>query len=166
MNWFEFNLNSFLWVFIILNVVNVILQTVKSLITIKGSKMSAASVNAVTYGLYTIVVVYMSAEGLGLFWKAIIIGLANFMGVFVVKWLEEKTRKDKLWKIEATVYEAYEESICADLKQANLKHNYIKNIGKYTIVNIFCETQQESQKAKEILNKNKAKYFVSESKTL
>lgn len=166
MNWFEFNFNSFLLVFVVLNIVNVILQTLKSLITIKGSKMSAATVNAIAYGLYTVVVVYMNAEGLGLFWKAVIIGVANFLGVFIVKWLEEKTRKDKLWKVEATVYEAYTESLHYDLKAVLLPHSFIENVGKYTVFNIYCETQADSLKAKEILDKNKAKYFVSENKGL
>ena len=136
-NWFEFNIDSFLWVFIILNIVNVIIQTIKSLVTIKGTKMSASSVNAIAYGLYVIVVVFMNADGLGLCWKAVITGVANFLGVYIVKFFEEKARKDKLWKIEATIHNAYEESICNDLEKANLKHNYIQNIGKYTIVNIL-----------------------------
>ena len=90
MNWFGFELSAFLWVFIILNVVNVVIQTVKSIVTISGGKISASVVNAVAYGLYTVVVVYMNADGLGLFWKALIIGLANLVGVYVVKLIEEK----------------------------------------------------------------------------
>ena len=44
--------------FIALNIVNVIIQTVKSLATVKCGKTVAAIVNAVAYGLYTVVVVY------------------------------------------------------------------------------------------------------------
>lgn len=152
-------------VFIVLNVANVIIQTVKSLATVKCGKTVASLVNAVAYGLYTIVTVYMLCE-LPLMWKAGIVAGCNLVGVFVVKWVEEKMRKDKLWKIEATVYEPYTESLRDDLNKAGLPNNYIPNIGKYTVFNIFCETQAESRKAKEILDFNKAKYFVSESKTL
>ena len=45
-------------IFIALNIVNVIIQTVKSLATVKCGKTVAAVVNAVAYGLYTVVVVY------------------------------------------------------------------------------------------------------------
>jgi uncharacterized protein YebE (UPF0316 family) len=166
MNWFEFNFNSFLFAFVVLNIVNVILQTVKSLVTIKGTKTSAATVNAIAYGLYVVVVVYMNTDGLGLFWKGVITGAVNFLGVFIVKWFEEKIRKDKLWKVEATVYEPYTESLHEDLKKASLPHSYIENVGKYTVFNIYCETQADSLKAKEILYRNKAKYFVSENKGL
>ena len=40
MNWFGFELSAFLWVFIILNIVNVVIQTVKSIVTISGGKVS------------------------------------------------------------------------------------------------------------------------------
>jgi hypothetical protein len=166
MNWFEFSLSGFLVVFVVLNIINVIIQTIKSIATIKCGAWSAAVINALAYGLYTIVVVYMSADGLGLIWKALIIGLANLFGVYLVKLIEIKNRKDKLWKVEATVYEAYTESLHKDLNANNLSHNYIEGIGKYSVFNIYCETQEDSQKAKIVLDYHKAKYFVSESKIL
>lgn len=159
MNW------NLFYLFVVLNVVNVIIQTVKSIATIKCGKLAASLVNAVAYGLYTVVVVYTVCD-LNLWVKVAVVAIANLIGVYVVKWLEEKARKDKLWKIEATVYDVYTESLHNDLTKAEIPHNYILNIGKYTVFNIFCETQVESRKAKEILDYNKAKYFVSESKTL
>lgn len=165
MNWFEFSLNGFLFVFIVLNVLNVIIQTVKSIATIKCGALIAASINALAYGLYTVVVVYMNADGLGLFWKAIIIGLANLFGVYVVKVLEEKNRKDKLWKVECTVSRTKITKLDSELETAHIPHNYVI-AGRYGIFNCYCATQKESAIVKEILNKYNAKYFVTESKTL
>ena len=169
MNWFEFSLSGFLAVFIVLNVINVVIQTVKSIATIKCGAWSAAAINALAYGLYTIVVVYMSADGLGLFWKAIIIGVANLLGVYVVKVIEEKKRKDKLWKVEATIHSQgidpkYDDCIIA-LKGSGVPFNYI-DADKYIIINCYCATQKESITVKNVLNEYGAKYFVSESKTL
>ena len=152
-------------VFIILNVVNVILQTVKSLATVKCGKGMAALVNAIAYGLYTVVVVYTVCD-LPLWLKVVVVGLCNLIGVFVVKWGEEKARKDKLWKVEATVHEPYKVSLTIDLEKAGLPYNYIEGVGKYVLFNIYCDTQEESAKARDILDYHKAKYFVSESKTL
>ena len=166
MNWFEFSLNGFLLVFIVLNVVNVIIQTVKSIATIKCGAWAAAGINALAYGLYTIVVVYMNADGLGLFWKAVIIGLANLIGVYVVKLVEAKNRKDKLWKVEATVLRGHTTALHCALVDAEISHNYLENVGKFTLFNVYCETQADSVKAKAVLDKFGAKYFVSESKTL
>lgn len=166
MNWFGFSFDSFLAVFVLLNIVNVILQTVKSIATVKCGKWGASIMNAVAYALYTVVVVYMNADGLGIIWKALVIGLANLVGVYVVKYFEEKNRKDKLWKVEATVNKCYRDELNEALTKVNLSHNYIDNIGQYTVFNIYCKTQAESISAKHYLDRYKAKYFVSESKTL
>lgn len=153
------------WIFVVLNVVNVVIQTIKSIATIKCGKVPAAVINAVAYGLYTIVVVYTVCE-LPLWLKATVVAVANLVGVYVVKVLEEKARKDKLWKVEATVLRGYTEELHSLLDKVSIPHNYLENVGKYTLFNIYCETQKESALAKELLNKFNAKYFVSESKTL
>ena len=110
--------------FIILNVVNVIIQTVKSLATIKCGKTMAALVNAVAYGLYTVVVVYTVCD-LPLWLKVVVVGVANLIGVYLVKLFEEKSRKDKLWKVEATVSSQYVERLHNELSAVKLSHNYI-----------------------------------------
>lgn len=158
-------MNTLLLTFIILNILNVIIQTVKSIATVKCGKTAAAIVNAVAYGLYTIVTVYMMCE-LELWLKALIVAVANLIGVYVVKLLEEKTRKDKLWKVEATVLRGWTEKLHQALVIAGIPHNYLENVGKYTLFNLFCETQVQSAKAKNILDSFGAKYFVSESKNL
>ena len=156
---------SLFWLFVVLNVVNVIIQTIKSIATIKCGKVSAAVINAVEYGLYTIVLIYMTCE-LNIWLKAAVVAVANLVGVFVVKVLEEKARKDRLWKVEATVPCEYTATLHQELKTRNIPHNFIEGVGKYTVFNIFCETQKQSAIAKVLLQQNKAKYFVSESKTL
>ena len=111
-------------IFIVLNIANVIIQTVKSIATIKCGKAVAALVNAIAYGLYTVVTVYMMCElNLGL--KALIVALCNLVGVFVVKLIEEKTRKDRLWKVEATVLRGYTQSLRSELDRADIPHNYL-----------------------------------------
>ena len=153
-----------LLIFIVLNIVNVILQTVKSLATVKCGKVAAAIVNAVAYGLYTIVLVYTMCD-LPLMWKASIVALCNFIGVYVVKLIEEKARKDKLWKVEMTLPPEHAEKVHAMLQLVGVPHNYI-NIEKYVLFNCYCATQAESARVKTIANDFEAKYFVSESKTL
>lgn len=151
--------------FIICNVLNVIIQTIKSIATIKCGKVAAAVVNAIAYGFYTYIVILTVCE-LPIWLKVLVVGLANLVGVFVVKLCEEKARKDKLWKIESSVDKCYRDEIIYYLKSYNISFNYIDNIGNYTIFNIFCPTQEDSATVKILLDKFKAKYFVSESKIL
>ena len=151
--------------FILLNITNVIIQTIKSLVTVKCGKTMAALVNAVAYGLYTIVVIYTVCN-LPLYLKALIVAICNLIGVYVVKLIEERARRDKLWKVETTVSAEYTENLCSVLNYSHIPYNYILNIGKYTIFNIYCETQRESVVVKRILEQYNAKYFVSENKGL
>lgn len=152
-------------IFIVLNILNVIIQTVKSIATVKCGKVAAAVVNALAYGLYTIVTVYMMCE-LDLWLKAGIVALCNLVGVYVVKLIEEKARKDKLWKVEATVPVANVGELSAVLEEYKLPYNCFKTSGEYRIFNIYCATQEQSKFAKLALDGHFAKYFVSESKTL
>lgn len=152
-------------IFIVFNALNVIIQTVKSLATIKCGKWISATVNAIAYGLYTYIVVLTVCD-LPLWQKMVIVAGCNFIGVFVVKLVEEKMRKDKLWKVEATVLRGWTQQLHRDLDQADIPHNYLENVGKYTLFNLYCSTQKQSQKAKEIMAKYEAKYFVSETKNL
>ena len=153
-----------LLLFVILTILNTIIQTVKSIATIKCGKWVAALVNAVAYGLYTYVIFFTSADGIDLHTKALITAFANLVGVYVVKFFEEKARKDKLWKVEATIPAKYQSAVHFDLK--DIPHNYIEGVGNYTLFNFYCATQAESAKVRDIINQYEAKYFVSESKTL
>lgn len=154
--------------FVVMNILNVIIQTVKSICTIKCGKVVAAIVNAVAYGLYTYIVVLTMCD-LPLLAKCLIVAGCNFIGVFVVKFFEEKARKDKLWKVEATIRNynhdpEWDDCIIA-LKDSGIPFNYI-DIQKYILINCYCATQAESAKVKQILDAHGAKYFVSESKNL
>lgn len=150
-------------IFIVASIINVIMQTVKSVVTIKCGKTSSAIVNAVAYGFYTWMVVLTVCD-LDLWAKILITAITNFVGVWVVKYIEEKARKDKLWKVEATVPHEWTDAVHFDLK--SVPHNYIEGVGKYTLFNFYCATQAESAKVRDILNQYEAKYFVSESKVL
>jgi general stress protein 26 len=94
--------------------------------------------------------------------KAIITAVVNIIGVYVVKLIEEKARKDKLWKIEMTIPTQYTTAVDFDL--AEIPHNYIKISEKHTLFNFYCATQKETIKVKEIVNQYGAKYFISETK--
>lgn len=158
-------MTELLFLFVVFNILNVIIQTIKSIATIKCGKTTAALVNAVAYGLYTYIVVLTMCD-LPLLWKCFIVAGCNFVGVFAVKFFEEKARKDKLWKVEATVPTEYVAEMAKRLEEYHLPYNCFKTSGNYSIFNIFCATQNDSRNAKLILDGHRAKYFVSESKTL
>ena len=150
--------------FALCTAVNVILSTIKSILTVKGGKFSASFINAITYGFYSYVIVLTSADGMPIWLKMAITAVCNFVGVYLVKWIEEKARKDRLWKVELTVPTKYTNTIDFDLH--DVPHSYIELSDKHTLFNFYCATQKESAKVKSIANQYEAKYFVAESKNL
>lgn len=152
-------------IFSLLTVINVTLQTIKSIATIKCGKSIAALINAIAYGLYTFVVFYTASDGISLWAKAGITAGANLVGVYIVKFFEEKATKEKLWKVEAAISKVSYEHNIELLTACTVSHNFI-DVGTHYIVNFFCTTKDESHEVKILLKHTDAKYFVSESKTL
>lgn len=154
---------NLLAIFIVLNIFNVIIQTGKSIITLKGSPITAALVNAVAYGLYTVVLIYMTCD-LPIWEKAVIVAICNLIGVYIVKVIEVKSRKDKLWKIELTSnFDDREfDKIMSDKELPYLKVPTSKdNVYLYSI---FCKTKEETSEVRKLAKSYKAKYFVIESR--
>ena len=152
-------------IFIVLQITNVILSTIRSIVTIKCDKYMSAIVSALYFGFYTVVLIYMNCN-LDLWVKVAITAITNLIGVFIVKYGEELARKDKLWKIEFTVNSTQTAKVDELLTLANIPHNYIDKVGKYTIFNAYCTTHEQSESVKEVVKTYNAKYFVSETKIL
>jgi hypothetical protein len=149
--------------FVICTAVNVILSTIKSIATIKGGKFMAALMNALTYGFYSWVIILTTIDNLSTVSKMLITAACNFVGVYLVKLIEEKTRKDKIWQLSITVPQKYIEALHHDYTQINLPHNYI-DVVKWGVFTIYCETQKDTTKALEIAKQYGAKCFAAENK--
>ena len=157
-------MNNILIIFIVLSIVNVVFSTIKSIVTVKGGAISASILSALYYGYYNIVLIYKVAE-FPLWQKVAVTFGCNLVGVFIVKWFEDKARKDKLWKVEATIDKNNFEQNKTLLDLFKVPHNYI-DIEKYVILNFYCATKKQSETVKNLLDEMNAKYFVSESKNL
>lgn len=149
--------------FIGLSIANVVFSTIKSIVTINGTPFSASMISALYYGYYNIVLIYTVAD-FPLWQKVLVTFGCNLVGVYAVKWAEAKGRKEKLWRIEVTVPGEFTKQLHERLNP--IPHNYIENVGKYSIFNIYCATQMESSQVKKILVDYNAKYFVTETKEL
>ena len=155
---------EFLLVFVGLSIVKVVFSTIRSIVTINGSKAVASLISGGYFAFYNIMMIYTVAD-FPMWQKCVITFVCNVVGVFLVKWGEEKARKDKLWKVEATIDKAEFETNKELLDLFKVPHNYI-DIGKYVILNFYCATSKQSETVKSLLNEMNAKYFVAESKSL
>ena len=152
--------------FIILQLVNVILSTIKSICTIKCGKLIAALMNAVYFGFYTVIMIYTVNDDLiqSILLKSIITFGCNAIGVYFSKWLLEKIEKDKLWEIVATVpKDQYFQELHYRLNQHEIGNNYISLDNGDAIFHIYSKNKKDSQIVKTELLKFNAKYVVHEA---
>ena len=149
--------------FIILQVINVILSTIKSIVMIKGSKWGAIIANTVYFGVYTAVLKQISAiDNLALL--VIITMLANFFGTWAGIVITDKLRKADLWTIKTVVRVEYIKDYKKALNEADIKYiSYQTTWDEYTAVDIFSENRAQSKAIKEILLKFKVKYSIHTS---
>lgn len=154
-------------IFTVATVINITLSTIRSLCTIKGGKWLSALTNALCYGFYPLIVMLTAKDSVTIWANMIITAVANFICVWLIKYIEEKARKDKLWKFECTIFKNELPRLQELLKLgfSDIPYNYI-DIDKYYIVNFYCATQQQSVDIQNLFEQCnfKVKYFVSESK--
>ena len=156
---------KFLLIFLFLSIINVIFSTVRSITTIKSGKVIASLVSGGYYAFYNIMLIYIVAD-FSMWEKCLITFICNVIGVWLVKWVEEKMRKDKLWKVEVTVPNEQVESLLADCLYMNIEHYSYWDAYNYKVFNFYCATQKESAEVRELLKNYNVKYFVTESKVL
>jgi len=150
---------KFIIVFVVLSIVNVIFSTVRSITTIKSGKTLASLISGAYFAFYNIVLVYTVMD-FPMWQKCVITFVCNVIGVFIVKLIEEKMKKDKMWKVEVTVPTEFTEKI--DNVLDDIPHSYIRISDKHTLFNFYCATQSDTRKVTEICNQFNAKYFASE----
>ena len=156
---------EFLMMFVGLSIVNVVFSTIRSIVTINGNKIAASLISGGYFAFYNVMMIYTVAD-FPMWQKCVITFVCNVVGVFLVKWGEEKARKDKLWKVEATIPTKYTETVDYNLDNHFVPHSYVKLSDKHTVFYCYCATQNDSRIVKKILDNYEAKYFVSESKNL
>lgn len=149
------NLN-FILLFCAISLFNVIMQTVKSLCTVRCSTFVAACVNALTYAVYVYVIVYTNAEGLTLWGKALITAGANFVGVYIANFFFNKLfTKEVAWTISISVPKDSCEEFEAWLNDYHIPYHdfgYNEDMA-YVLLDIYCTTKQDSKNVKAFMPK-------------
>ena len=147
--------------FALMTVINVTLSTIRSLCTIKGGKWLSAITNAICYGFYPLIVMLTAKGTVGIIINMIITAIANFVCVWLIKLVEEKARKDKMWKVEIAIPNKYFYRV--DLELCEIPHNY-QELGGWYVFNCYCNTQADTQFCVELAKEYEGKYSAYESK--
>lgn len=154
---------KFFIIFIILSAINVVFSTIRSITTIKSGKTVASLVSGGYFAFYNVMLIYTVMD-FPLWEKCVITFVCNVIGVWIVKLIEEKMRKDKLWKVEVTIPKDCFEEVNFLLKDISHSHIFIDE--KHVLFNFYCATQKDTEKVTKICNQYNAKYFASESQKI
>ena len=154
-------------IFAVATIVNVILSTIRSLCTIKGGKWLSAITNAICYGFYPLIVMLTAKGTVGIIVNMIITAVVNFVCVWIIKLVEEKARKDKMWKVEMAIPLDLSNEAIEKLKSTGnwIPFNY-HYLGNWCIFNCYCDTQDQTKFAKDLAKNYNGKISAYESKSL
>ena len=155
---------NFILLFCGISLFNVIMQTVKSLCTVRCSTFIAACVNALTYAVYVYVIVYTNADGLTLWGKALITAGANFIGVYIANFFFNKFfTKEVTWVVSVSVLHPD-----VFLRKLNTNHLVYHDYGynsdqTYRLIDVYCPNKEASKKLLAILP-NDSVYNIQENR--
>ena len=157
-----------IFIFAVLTIVNIFLQTAHSVCVVKCNKIIASCVNAVAFAVYTVVIVYtakslMDNPTIDTLVKTIIVFICNLFGTYFSLTVINKLKKDTLWEIVATV-NCLDDliSIQKDLTLCEISYNTIilADCQGWSL-HIYSYNQNQSEKIKCTLQ-GRAKYTVHE----
>jgi uncharacterized protein YebE (UPF0316 family) len=147
--------------FLGLQLINVVISTFKSVLTIRGTRLTAALISALSYSI-GIVIVYLVSRNLELYVSVIITIVTNLIGVYTGLTILDKFRKEQLWRIQTSVPTQAVSAYKKDLREKQIKFiSYETTWEKFKVVDIFSESREESKLIKEIIHKHHAKYTIS-----
>ena len=151
-------------VFIVIQLINVFLSTIKSVITVNGSKTTAAVINAVSYTFGAVITKLLTQQS---FIVAILVTfLSNLIGVYAAKFFLEATKKEKLWLYLATMTtEEEQQKVEKELKYRNIQFTLLTAENNRYFITIFSYSKAESAFIIELLKQYHIKYSVLENQS-
>ena len=152
-----------IYLFFILQLINVVMSTTRTILTVTASRTTATLINTISYTFYTGIVKLISEQSLTV--VLIVTFITNLIGVYFAMWLVNKSKKDKLWIIEVTAPTSTAMDIGEDLYQAKIGYIQIEVKNDIDSLRIYSYSQEQSLNIKKILENYKdVHYAVTETK--
>ena len=101
----EFFTNPLVWsivLFFVLNLINVILGTMRSILTVKSTPFVSMIINTVSYTFYSGIVKLVSGQDMIV--VLVTTALTNIIGVYIARFILDKAKKDKLYRNNSRKY--------------------------------------------------------------
>lgn len=157
---------EFVITFSILSIIDVMLSTMCSIITVNSNnKIFVAFFNGFYNSLYNIILIMIISSQFSIINKCIVIFASNFIGVYVVKLLEEKFNKDKsyIYIVSCKENNRNVNKIYYIFKEASIKSIYSEIItDNLYSMQIFSSNNKESKIIESVLNNFNVSYHIVE----
>ena len=150
-------------IFIVATIINVTLSTIRSICTIKCGKWLSAISNAICYGFYPLIVMLTAKDTVTILANMAITAIVNFICVWIIKWVEEKAKKDKMWKVEMAIPILSADMVDSELSIGSIPYNYMR-LGKWAVFNCYCETQADTKICVDLAKRFDGKISAYENK--
>jgi hypothetical protein len=147
-------------IFFICSLINVMLSTMKSILTLRADRRVAALINAIAYGFNAIIVKQLASLDVSI---TVIVTIAtNLIGVYLSRLIIDSCKKECLWKISVTTKD---KDIIKKLEPFAI--SYTSNPVEYRNefyynIDIFSKTTKDSAIIRDILKEYKVKYNITE----
>ena len=154
-------------IFFGLQLINVVLGTLRSILTVSANAHVGAMINAVSFTFYNAVVKMITKQDMEI--VLITTFFTNLLGVYLAKAILGMVRKDKLWVFCATIKKRSDNdgigTVIAMLDNAKIKYVYNTVVpNKLFTMQIFSYNQKESAMITQILKNYNVKYYITETK--
>ena len=154
-------------IFFVLSLINVILGSMRSILTVKSSKKVAVIINTVSYTFYAIVIRLISDQPIYI--VIIFTAITNIIGVNLAITFIEKFKHDKLWVIDLSIKKSHEKDLIEDLESFNIPYSsFVVNNSNSTNYKLYSYTKQDTARINKIFEKHQGyiKYNVVETQKL
>lgn len=152
---------EFILFFAIMQLINVILNTLKVCVTAKGKKFSASIISALTYGFYTFVIVF-TANDFNIWIKAGVTAITNLFGVWLSMWILELIKKNQIWQIVIIVEKIWVQDVNTAFVGSGISYTQMDDNCGHRIYHFYSHNKKQSEKIKELLKGIPIKYVAFE----
>lgn len=152
-------------IFVLLNLINVVLGTLRSILTVKAKQSTAVIINTLSYTFYAGIVKLISGQSLVV--VLLTTAITNIIGVFIATNLVKKILPNKLQVFDISIDNKMLGNFCLSLDFFKLQYSIfeIKN-SQYTNIRLYSYSKRQSKQIhKTIENYNNfLKYNITECK--
>ena len=161
MTWLQAYLTVDVAVFLAVQFVNVVISTVKSVLLVNGSPMSASVWNTVSYTISAVITKMITQQPFEVVIAASIV--TNMVGTYIGKVILVKMRKEQLWTINATIRNHSREYVEGELLRRGVQYTLLPGVNDRMLLCAYSYSKAESAIVKDILAHEDVRYNVMES---